>query len=161
MKHAYLFLAAILALIASRAGAMDYDVGPIHIAQPWTRATPKGAAVAGGYMKITNKGTESDRMSCVSATVATQCQIHNMTIEQGVAKMRPLPDGLEIKPGASVELKPGSLHLMFVGLKQPLEKGKQVKGMLRFEKAGSVEVEFTVEAIGASTAVPMGGMHHH
>jgi hypothetical protein len=94
MKHAYLFLAAILALIASRAGAMDYDVGPIHIAQPWTRATPKGAAVAGGYMKITNKGTESDRMSCVSATVATQCQIHNMTIEQGVAKMRPLPDGL-------------------------------------------------------------------
>ena len=82
-----------------------------------------------------------------------------MTME--LAKMRPLPDGLELKPGASVELKPGSLHLMFVSLKQPLEKGKQVKGMLKFEKAGSIEVEFTVEAIGASSPAPTGGTHHY
>ena len=63
-------------------------------------------------------------------------------------KMRLLPKGVEIKPGQTVEFKPGSYHLMFVGLKQPFEKGKRVKGTLQFEKAGTVEVEYAVEAIG-------------
>jgi copper(I)-binding protein len=64
--------------------------------------------------------------------------------------MRPLPAGLEIKPGQTVELKPGSYHLMFMQLKAPLEPGKSVKGTLVFEKAGTIEVEYTVEAIGAA-----------
>ena len=69
-------------------------------------------------------------------------------MDDGVMKMRPLPNGIEIKPGETVELKPGSYHLMFVGLKQPFEKGKRVKGTLQFEKAGTVDVEYVVEAVG-------------
>lgn len=73
-------------------------------------------------------------------------------------KMRPLPNGLEIKPGETVEFKPDSYHAMFVGLKQPLKQGDHVKGTLTFEKAGALEVEFTVESIGAKQ--PSSGMGH-
>ena len=80
--------------------AADYDVGSIHIAQPWSRATPKGAKAGAGYMAITNKGTTPDKVSCVSDDASAQCEIHSMTMEGGVMKMRPVEGGLEIKPGA-------------------------------------------------------------
>jgi periplasmic copper chaperone A len=82
--------------------------------------------------------------------------VHNMVMEQGVAKMRPVEGGLEIKPGETVELKPGSLHVMLMGLKQPLEKGQKVKGTLEFEKAGKVEIEYAVEALGVSAPAKHG-----
>jgi periplasmic copper chaperone A len=72
------------------AQAADYDVGSIHISEPWARATPKGASSAAGYMTITNNGTAPDRVSCVSSDVSAQCQIHSMTMEDGVMKMRPV-----------------------------------------------------------------------
>ncbi len=87
-----------------------------------------------------------------------------MSMDGGVMKMRLLPKGLEIKPGQTVELKPGSYHLMFSGLKQPFEQGKRVKGTLTFEKAGTVEVEYAVEAIGGSPAADHSGhgtQHRH
>ena len=82
-----------------------------------------------------------------------------MQMEQGVAKMRPVEGGLEIKPGETVELKPGSFHVMLMGLKQPLQKGEKVKGTLEFEKAGKVDIEFAVEALGATA--PTAGEHQH
>jgi copper(I)-binding protein len=94
-------------------------------------------------------------------------------MDKGVMKMRPVPDGVEIKPGETVELKPGSFHIMMTDLKKPIERGKPFKASLTFEKAGPVEVEFTVVAQGAtpSAAVPaanmpadmhnMPGMHHN
>jgi copper(I)-binding protein len=84
--------------------------------------------------------------------VASHVEVHKMEVEGGVAKMRPVEGGLEIKPGDSIELKPGSFHVMFVGLKRPLEQGQKVKGTLEFQKAGKVDVEFDVAALGASTA---------
>jgi periplasmic copper chaperone A len=129
--------------------AADYDVGSIHIAKPWSRATPKGATSGAGYMSITNKGTTPDRLSCVSSDVSGQCQIHNMTMEGGVMKMRPVESGLEIKPGETITLQPGGFHVMFVDLKHPLERGKTVKVTLKFDNAGTVDVEYPVVAIGA------------
>jgi hypothetical protein len=79
-------------------------------------------------------------------------------MEGGVMKMRPVEGGLEIKPGQTVELKPGSFHVMLTGLKQQLEKGQRIKGTLEFEKAGKVEIEYVVDAIGAS---PPAGEHSH
>jgi hypothetical protein len=71
-----------------------------------------------------------------------------MTMDGGVMKMREVQGGLEIKPGETVELAPSGLHLMFVDLKQPLAQGQHVKVTLNFEKAGPLEVEYTVEAVG-------------
>src|SRR5262245_39587535 len=150
---------SVASLAVGRAAAEDYTVGPLTIAKPWTRATPKGATVAGAYLAISNKGTASDRLIGGSTAVATRFEVHSMVMEQGVAKMRPVEGGLEIKPGETVELRPGSLHVMLLGLKQPLAKGEKVKGTLEFEKAGKVEIEYAVEALGATT--PMPGGHSH
>jgi copper(I)-binding protein len=154
-----LLLAVILALVADAAVAHEYKAGALEIKHPWARATPKGATVAGGYMTIINKGTAPDRLVGFSSPVAGKFEIHEMSMEKGVMKMRPIVGGIEIKPGQTVEFKPGSYHLMFMGLKQPFEQGKRVKGTLEFERAGKVEVEYAVEAIGTTTPSEHGGMH--
>jgi copper(I)-binding protein len=164
-------LAGAAALASPAAAAGDYDVGSIHISQPWSRATPKGASTGAGYMTLTNKGAAPERVSCVSDDASAQCQIHSMTMEGGVMKMRPVEGGLEIKPGESVTLKPGGNHMMFLSLKHPLEQGGTVKATLKFDHAGTIDVEYPVLAIGApapgasaggSTMQDSGGaMHMH
>ncbi|MBN9022005.1 MAG: copper chaperone PCu(A)C, partial [Rhizobiales bacterium] len=77
---------------------------------------------------------------------------HEMAVVDGVMTMRELPDGLPIPAGGSVELKPGSYHIMFVGLKAPLKEGESFKGTLTFEKAGTVQVEYAVQALGSGPA---------
>jgi copper(I)-binding protein len=94
-----------------------------------------------------------------STAAASGFEVHSMVMEQGVAKMRPVEGGLEIKPGETVELKPGSFHVMLTGLKQPLEKGQKVKATLEFAKAGKVDVEYAVEAAGTPSP-PMSGHNH-
>jgi copper(I)-binding protein len=150
MKIRSLIPALLLAMLATDASAEDYKIGNLQISQPWTRATPKGAAVAGGYLKITNTGTTPDRLLGGSTDVAKRFEIHEMSMGGGVMKMRELKDGLDIPPGATVELKPSSYHIMMQELARPLAKGQRVKASLTFEKAGKGEVEFAVEAIGAS-----------
>src|SRR6185436_5327294 len=99
--------ALLLAVLATSAQAHDYQAGSIGIDHPWARATPRNAPVAGGYLKITNTGTTSDRLLGGSTEVAKRFEIHEMSMEGGVMKMRELKDGLTIAPGATVELKPG------------------------------------------------------
>jgi len=140
---------ALAQLAAGPVHATDYDVGSIHISQPWARATPKGASAGAAYMTVTNGGTDADRLTCVSSDVSAQCQIHTMTMEDGVMKMRPVEGGLEIKPGETVTLKPASFHVMLINLTHPLEKDKTVKLTLKFEKAGTIDVEYPIAAIGA------------
>src|SRR5262245_9944812 len=159
MTRTAFIIATALSIWACEALAADYNVGSIAIGNPWTRATPKGATVAGAYMSISNKGSAPDRLVGGSAAVAGHFEVHSMVMEQGVAKMRPVEGGLEIKPGETVELKPGGFHVMLTGLKQPLQKGAKVKGTLEFEKAGKVEIEYAVEALGATA--PAAGGHQH
>jgi copper(I)-binding protein len=151
--------AVVAILIANTAHAHDYTAGSLAIAHPWTRATPKSATVAGGYLKITNSGSTADRLTGGSAEVSRRFEVHEMSMDGGVMKMRELKNGLEIPPGATVELKPGSYHIMMMNLSRPLAKGEKVKGSLTFEKAGKVDVEFTVEAMGGAPAAQgTGGM---
>jgi periplasmic copper chaperone A len=154
--------AAMLACVAGHAGAAEYKIGPIQIDNPWSRATPKGASTGAGYMTIRNTGTVPDRLIGGATDVAPGFQIHDMTMDQGVAKMRERKDGIEIKPGETVELKPGSSHIMFADLKRRLDKGERVKGTLTFQRAGTVAIEYPVEAIGARATGQGGGpMHMH
>lgn len=150
--------AAVLVALATAASAHDYTVGSLKIDHPWSRATPKGASVASGYMKITNNGTTPDRLTGGSTEAAKKLEVHEMSMEGGVMKMRQLQSGLEIPPGKTVELKPGSYHLMMTGIAKPFVKGAHVKASLSFEKAGKVDVEFDVQAAGA-TPMPMEHMH--
>jgi copper(I)-binding protein len=161
IRLAVLIAAVAVVLHGREAAAADFSLGSIQIGNPWTRATPKGADIGGAYMTLSNKGTAPDRLIGGSSPVAGRFELHLMTVEDGVMKMRPVDGGLEVKPGATVELKPGSFHIMLIGLKQPLEKGQKVKGTLVFEKAGTVEIEYAVEALGASAPAPGGHGHGH
>ena len=151
MQPTSLLVTSLTVLAIATAHARDYKAGALDIADPWSRATPKGASVAAGYMKITNTGTAPDRFISGSSDVASKFEVHEMTMENGVAKMRPVKGGLEIKPGQTVELKPGSFHIMFVGLKKPLAAGDHINAKLMFEKAGTLDVEFDVHEMGAMT----------
>jgi len=142
--------AALVVFIAGSVHAQEYKAGPLVIDHVWTRATPKSATVAGGYLKITNTGSTPDRLIGGSADVSRKFEVHQMSMDGGVMKMRELKDGLEIPAGATVELKPGSYHIMMMNLSHPLIKGERVKGSLAFEKAGKVDIEFVVEAIGGA-----------
>jgi periplasmic copper chaperone A len=151
---------ALIQFSATPALAAEYDIGSIHISQPWARATPKGASSGAAYLTITNNGTTPDRLNfCVASDTSRQCQIHRMSMENDVMKMRPMKDGLEIKPGETVTFKPGGFHMMFVDLKHPLETGLIETATLQFEKAGTLKVEFPVLAMGAAApGTPAGGM---
>jgi len=142
-------ITALLAALALPAQAADVMAGHLKISAPWARATPKGAPVGGGYMTITNMGSEPDRLIGGSTSISKTVEVHEMKMDNGIMKMRELVGGLEIKPGQTVTLDPEGYHLMFTGLKQQLKQGEHVKVTLQFAKAGKVAVDFTVEGLGA------------
>src|SRR5438552_13894449 len=144
MRPIVFVLATLFGVAASATNAADYKAGSLDISDPWSRATPKGSSVAAGYMKIKNSGSTPDRLISGSSDIASKFEVHEMRMENGVAKMRPVTGGLELKPGETVELKPGSFHVMFVGLKKPLSAGDHSKATLVFEKAGTVSVDYDV-----------------
>ncbi len=137
---------------APGAAPAPQKVGALTIEQPWSRATPGGAKVGGGYLRVTNAGTAPDRLTGGSFSLASKVEVHEMRLEGDVMRMKPVDGGLEIKPGATVELKPGGFHLMFMDLKEPLKEGQIVKGTLTFEKAGPVTVEYAVRGMGGAAA---------
>lgn len=118
----------------------------LSIADGFTRATRPGAPVAGGFMVITNTTAHDDRLVGASSSVAGVMQVHEMAMDDGIMKMRELPDGLTIPAGEAVTLKPGGYHVMFMELKEPLVQGTKVDVTLKFEKAGEVSVPLVVLA---------------
>jgi copper(I)-binding protein len=153
-------LFALLILSLSPAFAHDYRIGDLKIDHPWARATPPGAKVAGGYMTITNTGSQPDRLVGGTVLAARIFEVHEMRMEGTTMRMRALEKGLEIRPGASVELKPGGLHVMFMDLQSPLKEGDLVRGTLVFERAGTIEVEYKIESRGARGGHEHGGHRH-
>ncbi|KRP91250.1 hypothetical protein AOQ72_32530 [Bradyrhizobium yuanmingense] len=159
MNRINLSLLAVAMLLGTSAGvaAEDVKAGDLVISQAWSRATPGGAKVAGGYLTIENKGSAADRLVSVSADIAGKAEIHEMAMDNGVMKMRALDKGLAIEPGKTVKLAPGGNHLMLQELKGPFKQGDKVPVTLQFEKAGKVTVALDVQGVGAQA--PGGGGH--
>jgi len=144
---AALTLAAIVPIAAGH--AHDVTVGKLTIGHPWSRPSPMAADVAAGFLTITNSGSEDDRLVKATAAITSNVQIHDMKMEGDMMKMVELTGGIAIPAGQTVELKPGSLHIMFMGLKAQPAAGSTFQGTLTFEKAGSVDVEYEVHAADA------------
>lgn len=142
-------------VIAAPVRADDVKAGDLVISQAWSRATPGGAKVAGGFLTIENKGSAPDKLVAVSAEIAGKTEVHEMAMDNGVMKMRPLDKGLVIEPGKTVKLAPGGNHLMLQDLKGPFKEGEKVPVTLEFEKAGKVTVSLDVQGVGAQA--PGGG----
>ncbi|MBV8472051.1 MAG: copper chaperone PCu(A)C [Hyphomicrobiales bacterium] len=151
-----LAVAFALTAFAFPAFAQEIKAGDLTIAKPWARATPKGADVGVGYLEIRNAGAAADRLTGGSADFAN-VEVHQMSMDNGVMKMREMSGGLEIPAHGSVKLSPNGYHLMFTGLKHPLVKGDTVQATLNFEHAGAVTVKFPVQGVGApAPAAPKG-----
>jgi periplasmic copper chaperone A len=143
-------------LLAGSAQAHDYKLAALNIQHPWARATPPAAATGGGFMKIINNGP-ADRLVSAEADIADHVELHTMTMEGNLMRMRKLDNGIELPAGTQVELKPGGLHIMFIDLKAPLHQGDHFPLKLHFERAGDITVDVHIEALGTA-AMPM---EHH
>jgi copper(I)-binding protein len=146
------FLASALlvfSLFAAPVRAEEVKAGDLVITQAWSRATPGGAKIAGGYLTIENKGATPDRLIGGAGDVAGKIEVHEMSMNNGVMTMRPLDKGLTIEPGKTVKLAPGGYHLMMLDLKNPLKQGDKVPVTLEFEKAGKVKLSLDVQGVGA------------
>jgi copper(I)-binding protein len=154
-----LALAGALTLASLSSLAHEYGHGHLTIGHPWSRATPPGAPTAGGYMTVENRGREPDRLLGGTTPAAGRVEIHEMTVQDGIMRMRPLSDGLPIPAQGSVVLEPGGYHLMFIALERRLKEGDEVAVTLHFEKAGEVDVVFRVEAPGTGGTARHGAGH--
>jgi copper(I)-binding protein len=128
--------------------AQTAKVESVAVSGAYTRATAPGQQVAGGFMKIDNKGNAADQLLSASSPAAGEVQLHEMAMDGNVMKMRQVKD-IAVPAGGSVELKPGGYHLMFLNLKGPFVAGETVPVKLKFAKAGELEVKFPVNAAGA------------
>lgn len=167
-----LFAAALLIAVSGTAvTAHSFTKGDIKVTHPWTKATPGGAKVGAGYLKITNTGKNADTLVGGVFPGAQSVEIHEMKMDDGIMRMRQLENGLEVPAGGTVELKPGANHLMLMGLDKAIVQGDDIKGTLTFKNAGDIDVEFRVEAIGAiksedkksgdAKPADAGHEHHH
>jgi hypothetical protein len=151
LNHLRRFGVAALALIlfASPAHAHQYKVGDLTLRHPWVRATPPGAEVTAGYVRIVNSGNAPDRLVAISSPIAESGEIHEGKLVNDIAKMRRLENGVEIPAGTTVDLEPSGIHLMLVKLKQSLVEDMTIKATLTFERAGPIDIELVVEKMGA------------
>jgi periplasmic copper chaperone A len=139
-----------LMLVAAVPNAHAQHGSLIAIEQPWARATPPGAQTAAAYVTIVNHSAEKDVLVAASTPEAARVEFHETTMTDGIMRMRPAPRGIAVPPHGALELNPnGGYHIMLSGLKAPLKSGTMLPVTLRFAKAGSIEVVFAVEPIGA------------
>lgn len=149
------------AAITGTASAETYKVGDLTIESPYARSTPPGSPVAGGFMTITNNGEKTDRLIAGSSSFSDTVEVHEMVMVDGVMKMSQVEGGVEIPAGETVELKPGSYHMMFIGLQEQLKPDERRAGLVKFENSGDVEIEYVVKDIAKMMdKAKMGEMKH-
>lgn len=136
-----------LSALAAVALTAPLAAAPLRIDTPWLRETPPAAKTGAGYALIRNPNRQEDCLLGGSTAIADAVEVHSMTMDGGIMRMRPVTGGLAIPPGGSVALRSGGYHLMLTGLKRPLKRGETVELRLRFARAGTVPVRFRVEAI--------------
>jgi copper(I)-binding protein len=148
-----LLLGSPLLLAASPLTASEIAAGELRIDRPWSRAAGANANGA-GFMTIRNTGSQPDRLLSASTPGARVVELHTHIREGDVMRMRPVND-IPLPPGQTVQLRPGGLHVMLIGLTGPLNRGASLPLTLRFERAGEVQVTLAIEAAGSQ------GGHRH
>ena len=142
------------ALLLALAGTVASAQAAPKVEDAWARPTVSGQAGGGGFLKISSP--TADRLVAATAPVSKTVELHTMQMDGNVMRMRQVP-AIDIPAGQTVELKPGGLHVMFIGLTQTLKDGATFPLKLRFEKAGEVEVEVKVRTQAQEPA----SMHKH
>ena len=148
MKCLRITLAALVAaLLATPVLAHGFKAGDIEIGHPWSRATVEGVANGAVFLELGNEGKVADRLVSAVSPAAAKVELHTHIDDNGVMKMREI-NAIDLAPGSAIKLAPGGLHIMLLGLREPLRKGKAFPLTLTFEKAGAVTVEVEVQGAG-------------
>ncbi len=145
-----------LTLLAAPAAAQHTPAGGIQVQQPWARASAGSAANGAAYLTIANHGTSADRLVSAASPVARTVELHTHLMDNGVMRMRQV-QAIEVDPGTPTVLQPSGLHVMLIGLVQPLKEGESFPLTLRFAQAGERIVQ--VRVMGPGAMAPGGGMH--
>ena len=153
MKRALLLVLFMLGASASLAWADEMTKSGIMVMKPWAPPSLAGARNGVAYFMLMNHGNAADRLISLSTPVAGKAEVHLEELKEGVMRMRPTGP-LTLEPGEMIDLKPGELHVMLLGLKQPLKPGEHFPLTLTFEKAGAMTLEATV-----SKSQPAAHMH--
>jgi hypothetical protein len=150
MKHPFFAFALMLAACAPAAppAAQAQVANGIEVRDAWAAPTPGDVDVAAGYLTIVNRGREADRLVAIESARAARVEVHEMSMDGAVMRMRPLA-GLDIPAGGQAALRPSGNHLMFIDITQAFVAGESIPVRLQFERAGAVEVQLPVRR-GAS-----------
>lgn len=140
--------------------AHSYKTGAISIAHPWSRQTAPGQSVGGGFLVVNNASDREDRLVSITSPASVDVQLHTMSMDNGVMRMRQVTGGLTVPAHGKLELKPGSFHVMFIGLKAPFTLGARIPATLTFKHAGTVKVFFAVEPITSTGPVATTAAEH-
>ncbi|MFP4537803.1 MAG: copper chaperone PCu(A)C [Dichotomicrobium sp.] len=146
MKYFMPILAMLaLCLISTMAAHAHVEtVSDLEIVHPWAKASLKGVPNSAAYMAITNTGDTDDRLVAVSAEVSENTELHTMSMEEGVMRMRRIEGGLILPAGETVVLEPGGKHIMLIGLRRQLKPGDRFDLSFTFENAGEHTIEVRV-----------------
>lgn len=131
------------------AAATDVILGNLAIEHSYARPTPPGARTGAAYLTIHNRGSAPDRLLRVTSAAAASVEIHSMTMEGNLMKMRPVA-GIDLPAKRSVALGSGGFHVMLIDLRKPLVIGDSIPLTLQFERSGRVDVVANVEGAGAA-----------
>jgi copper(I)-binding protein len=161
MQFRAFIISAALLLIGVSSNAVGHQAGEIHIGHPYVRPTMPGQTSGAAYLSLKNNGRTTDKLISITSPVARSVEIHTMSMEGNVMKMREAPD-IELKPSALVEMKPGhGFHIMLIGIQAPLKTGDKIPLTLTFEKSGKAEISALVEDKGPKAATEKPAHQHH
>lgn len=150
-----LFAAPTIGAPAHQHGSMQPAGTGVTISDAWAAATMPGAQVGAAYLRLANTGASPVTFVSATSPASTSVEIHTMSMDGGVMRMRPVSGGVTIQPGQTVNLEPGGMHLMLMGLRQPLADGSTITLNLSFTGAKAQSVQVPVRSRAAS------GHHHH
>ena len=119
----------------------------IQVEEPWARASVEGMKMSGAFMKINNDTNAQDFLVGGNSPVAERVEVHTHVNDNGVMRMREVKGGVPLEAKGVTELKPGSYHVMFMGLKKPLKEGETVPVTLKFKKAKPITVDVPVKNV--------------
>ena len=145
------------------AASLSVSAQQLTVTEPWVRATVPQQKATGAFMRLTPSANA--RLVEAKSPVAGVVEIHEMTLEKDIMKMRQIP-GLDLAADRTMELKPGGYHVMLMDLKQPLKGGEQVPITLVFEddakKRFTQDIKASVTVLGGGNSpMPMKpGMDH-
>lgn len=151
-KNIYIISLILGATFVSASYATEYKKENIVVESPWMRAKAEGAKVVGGYAHIINNSDKDEYLVGVASPIAKKIQLHEMKLVNNVMKMRALRKPILIKAHSDFTLKPGSYHIMFLKVKQPVEKGTKVPAKFLFRNVGAIDAEFNVADVAATKA---------